>query len=481
MAEKTRRTFSRRDFMKTSSVGVLAAMSPLSFAQSQQRLNILLITCDQMGLHAMSGHGSPWLKTPHLDRLKERGTTFLESHSTNPVCSPARSSIYTGRMPVETGVITNNRGITPGMPNIGEWLRQFDYETVYAGKWHMWKNYPVRDSDMLGFKVLPAGPLQGDLEDSCVSRSCEAYLRNYKSGKPFFLAANFLQPHDICFWGIAQAGDEASLTKTDVPFERYGERFGLPELPPNNKVRPEAPETLDRVKQDFTDEQWRYYLYIYNRMTEMLDSDVGRLLDTLEQTGLDKNTVVIFTSDHGDGNGRHSHVQKWYPYEESVKVPLIISWPAGLKQGQVDEEHLVLGTDIVPTVCDLAGCEPPPHMSGKSLRPILEGHQPETWRDFLVTEHHIKGRMVRSKDYKYVHYEDDPVEQLFNIREDPWETKNLYKDPAYAKVLADHRRMLKEWNSRMIVAPESPHITIGSPKKIQDEWAKKQRAAALNT
>jgi choline-sulfatase len=474
-------SISRRNFLKTAAAGtaMLGSAKGRPSTASGARPNILFITCDQLGLHALSAHGETSLHTPNIDRLIERGTTFMESNSTNPVCSPARSSLYTGLMPVETGVVSNNRGIAPGIPTSGEWLRKAGYETVYCGKWHMWKNYMVEDSDLLGFKVLPTGPTQGDLEDSNVSRSCEAWLRNYKGDKPFFLAANFLQPHDICFWGISRANDEGSLIKTNVPFERYGERLGLPELPPNNKIRPREPEHLHQYGKDYNDQEWQYYLYIYNRMTEMLDAEVGRLVDTLEETGLAENTMVVFTADHGDGNGRHRMVQKWYPYEESVKVPLIVSWPEQLKQGQVDKDHLVLGTDVVPTLCDFAGCDVPPNAKGLSLRPILEGKKPREWRDFLVTEHHIHGRAVRSKDFKYVKYRGDPVEMLFDMRNDPWETKNLYDDPKYADVMREHRRMLKQWNESMLKTPASPVITQGSPEKVRADWAKRRRAAAL--
>jgi choline-sulfatase len=358
-------------------------------------------------------------------------------------------------------------------------MRQAGYETVYCGKWHLWQNYPTGDDDMLGFTVLPAGPAQGDLEDSNVSRSCEAWLRNYKGNKPFFLTASFLQPHDICFWGIEREGDEESLMTSNIPYGRYGERLGMPEIPPNNKIRPREPEHLRLYGKNYTDEQWRYYLYIYNRMVEMLDADVGRILNALEETGLDKNTIVIFTSDHGDGNGRHAMVQKWYPYEESVKVPLVVSWPEKLKQGQVDTEHLVLGTDIVPTLCDFAGCGLPPHVKNFSLRPLLEGRT-TPWRDFLVTEHHLigHGRMVRSKDFKYVRYEEDPVEMLFDIRKDPWETRNLYDHPEYADVMAEHRNMLAEWKAGMHVVPVSPVLT-GATEEQRNNWAKRQRNEAL--
>ena len=159
----------------------------------------------------------------------------------------------------------------------------------------------------------------------------------------------------------------------------------------------------------------------------MLDADVGRLLNAIESSGQADNTIIIFTSDHGEGGGSHGHVQKWTTYEESVKVPLILSCPARFKQKVCDDVHLVNGLDIMSTICDYACIKPPPDTQGKSLRPILEGDQ-VPWRQFVVTESIMYGRMVRSDRFKYVKFAYDPIEQLFDLKTDPWETKNLFYD-----------------------------------------------------
>ena len=456
--------FSRRTFLKVSAAGAggLAAGQSLAgragaVGAGAKRPNFLVIICDQLNLDAIAAHGCPHVKTPNLDRLIARGTTFLESHSTNPVCSPARSSIFTGRMPVETGVTTNDLPINPGVPNMGEWLRRSGYQTVYCGKWHLPEGYPPLA--MPGFEVMPVGKAQGDLCDPIVSRECEAFLNNRAGGEPFLLVASFLQPHDICYWSI----HHDRLVPADLPFAELAGR--LPPVPPNNQSRPKAPAKLDRlVFRGFSEAQWRYYLWCYYRMVEILDADVGRLLAALETSGHADNTIVLFTSDHGEGGGRHSHVQKWYPYEESVKVPLIVSCPGRVAEGLRDADHLVSGLDLMSTVCDYAGAAPPPNVRGFSLRPLLE-RRAAAWRDYLVTEHHQVGRMVRTARWKYVQYEGDPVEQLFDLKNDPWEMKNLYDDPQYADVVKDHRRRLKEWESQMIVAPAVAPKASGRPKK----------------
>jgi len=443
------RKTTRREFFKAGAATVLAAQAAPSRAAAGKAKppNVLLIISDQLGLDAISSHGCRDAHTPHIDRLIRRGVTFLESHSTNPVCSPARSSLMTGRMPVETGVITNSRPIHPSCPNMGHWFRQAGYETVYCGKWHLPQGRPA---EIPGFTVLPVGGAQGDLMDPQVSRQAESYLKGRDRTKPFLLVASFLQPHDICYWAIKGA----TLVPKELPFDELRDR--LPPLPPNHKAQPRAPERLAKAwYRNFDDNQWRYYLYIYYRQVEMVDADIGRVLDALEAAGEAENTLVVLTADHGEGRGRHMHVQKWYPYEEAVKVPLVWSCPGRIAEGHRNTEHLVSGLDVMSTLCDYAGIQPPPNARGRSLRPLLERRRVE-WREFVASECQVIGRVIRTPRYKYVHYEGDPVEQLFDMKADPWETRNLYDDPAYASVMNDHRRLLREWQAHLRPVKPTP-------------------------
>ena len=454
------RNVTRREFLQTGAAlasGLATAPATLPAARTPARPvakpNILFIMCDQLGLDAISAHGFKDAHTPNIDRLVKRGTTFTESHSTNPVCSPARSSLLSGRMPVETGVVRNGLAIDPSCPNIGRWFARGGYESVYCGKWHLPAGYA---SKIPGFTVLPAGRgggEQGDTIDTVVSRTCEAYLKNRSREKPFLLVASLLQPHDICYF--ANAMTKVERVPPTVPFPQIADK--LPELPPNHNSRPKAPQALDRIifERFTTDQQWRYYLYIYARMIEMLDSDVGRILDALEASDQAGNTIIVFTSDHGDGRGRHKHVSKWYPYEEAVKVPLVISWPGQIAQGHRDATHLVSGIDIMTTLCDYAGIKPPPGVTSLSLRGLLEKRNVQ-WRQFIVAEFRIGGRMVRSGRYKYVHFEGDDIEQLFDMKNDPWETTNLYQSAKLASILSDHRKMLKDWNTSLKPRPTPP-------------------------
>lgn len=444
--------WSRRDFLKIGAAGAGAlAFAPKAASGAPAVLrspkpNILFIMCDQMNLDALSAHGNTFANTPNLDRLVSLGTTFMESHSPNPVCSPARSSMITGRMPVETGVVTNDLAVAPGIPNMGQWFGQHGYDSVYCGKWHLPEGWAISPP---GFTVLPVGAGQGDLVDTIIGRSCEAFLHSRTpSDNPFLLVASFMQPHDICYWAIMND----VLVPADLPFD---ESFTgpWPSLPPNHLAEPEAPQRLANQRyRAFNADQWRFYLHSYYRQVEMLDHDVGRVLDALEDSGLAGNTVIVFTSDHGEGAGRHRHVQKWYPYDEAMKVPLVIAQPGTLAEGAVDATHLASGLDLMATMCDCAGIPKPPGTTfSRSLKPLCQGQSPE-WRDYLVCEWQQQGRIVRTNRWKYVSFEGDPVEQLFDMQADPWETTNLWNEAQHASVMADHRAMLAEWESWMVPA-----------------------------
>ncbi|MCC7494895.1 MAG: sulfatase-like hydrolase/transferase [Fimbriimonadaceae bacterium] len=436
----------RRRFVQTGAAALGAAALPRAGAQAR-RPNLLLIVCDQLNLDGMSALGNPHVRTPNLDRLAARSTLFTESLSPNPVCSPARSALFTGRMPVETGVVTNDRPIRAGLPNLGEWFRaNSNYTTAYCGKWHVPNG--IFAKDFKGFTPLVGGGRQGCHDDTWVTTASEAFLRaQARRQEPWLLVSSYMQPHDICYWMI----HPQTLVSDQPPLANL--TTDLPALPPNHRSRPVGPARVGNGYTRFTtDEQWRYYLYAYYRMVEMLDQDVGRLLDALDETGQADNTVVVFTSDHGEGAGRHGNVQKWHPYDESLKVPFLISWPGQIAAGKRDSAHLVSLLDISSTFCDYAGLAPPPLARGRSVRPLAEGRQVE-WRDHLVCEWQGDGRIVRTPRHKLVTYRGDPQVQLFDIVEDPWETTTLAAEARHGETIAAHQKLLAEWDRRMDVCP----------------------------
>ena len=457
----------RRDFIKLSgsAVALLAndVLTGSVFARRQSRRpkpkNILLIITDQQHINTIAAGGCHHVRTPALDRLKTSGVSFTQSYSANPLCSPARSAIFTGRTSSETAVYVNGRPVRSDIPNLGQWFsQQTNYETFYAGKWHLPRTYT---SNIPGFNVINTGIGGfGYLCDTVMSRSCEGFLRNRSKSKPFLLAASFMQPHDICEW---------LRLNMDNPQEiRYPQLAGkFPELPDNFEFDENEPGAIKKrrlgnepFKGKWNKEQWRYYLWSYYRNIEYVDAEIGRILQTLEDCGYEKDTLIVFTSDHGEGLAHHQMVRKNTLYDESAKVSLIFSWPGYIPQNRTDTTHLVSGLDITPTLCDYAGIKPPKNMRGRSLRSILEGKSVPA-NHFIVTEVSSNtGRMVRTPSFKYIVYKDDSVEQLFDMRTDPGETKNLAESSRYALVLAEHRKMLRDWESRLDVPPNAPNADV---------------------
>ncbi len=490
MAEPMR----RREFLKAGLAAGLAgaAVPPARAAAPGRRPNILFILTDQqnidtIGAHAAHfthpAHGPRWVSTPNLDRLVRRGVSFLESHSVNPVCSPNRSCLMTGRMAVETGVIVNNYGICRDVPNVAQWFASHgDYRRFYCGKWHLPAGYPAPEGPAAaeGFEVIPLGGTScGDFNDYAVSQSTQAFLRSYRDDAPFLYVASLMNPHDICYWTPPLGG---TVITRDADHCRLGDR--LPPLPPNHDYAFEAQDPYAAQRITVWDEaHWRNYAYDYYRMIERVDADVGRMLDAIEDR--DDETLVIFTSDHGEGLGRHRRVQKWHPFEQSLKVPLIVSCPGRIRENAIDTTHLTMSVDVVPTLCDFAGIPPPPNCRGRSLRPLLEGDPAVEWREHAYAEFQRAGRVLRTPRFKYAKFYrrsnkelepfldasgatsafdparigDFQVEDarfLFDLQADPWETKNLAGDPQFADVVRDHDRLLRDaWEKRLI--PGQPH------------------------
>lgn len=433
--------------------GAAAPLAAASCARlGEAAPNIVVILTDQQHLETIAARGAGHVRTPALDELARRSTSFALSYCANPLSSPSRSALLTGRMPSETGVTDNGLAVRAGIPNLGQWFSEnSDYETFYAGKWHLPRAF---GRALSGFRPLPGGiGGQGNLGDGAVSRACEDFLRLRVSQKPFLLVASFLQPHDICEWLRLNLRDPGKLRYPELAAQ-------LPPLPENFAYDPNEPELVRRRRDEgeaalgrWGLEHWRYYLWSYFRLVEMVDAEIGRILRALADTRRLKNTVVVLTSDHGEGLARHQTVRKNTPYDEAAKVPLLVSWPGVFPEDKQDTLNLVSGVDLVPTLCDCAGIDPPPRMAGRSLRPLLEGKT--SWPErYLVGEIAPNaGRFVRSRRYKYVTFAGDPVRQLFDLERDPGETRNLVTDSEYASVLAEHQRLLREWEGRLEPAP----------------------------
>jgi arylsulfatase A-like enzyme len=374
-----------------------------------------------------------------MDSIAARGTSFTQAICPYPVCSPSRAGIFTGRMPHETGVMENGKPIVAGMATLGEVFRAGGYETVYGGKWHLPKSF----DGMTSFEKLIGGNGFGRVMDTPLATTCAGWLRARTSREPFLMVASFMNPHDVCDWIRQHKGHR------DHPeVRRY------PHAPSNMAIDPNEPEPVvyhrkggyDLMSQavgiasEWRRDDFRQYLHDYYRMVEAVDLEVGRVLKALDESGLAKNTVVVFCSDHGEGMGGHRWVQKAAFYEESVRVPLMLAGP-GIPAGQVRNDLATL-TDLVPTFCDIAGIARPADLRGVGLlKDDLSARQSVVSELRYGTEAR-EGRMVRTKRYKYNAFNNGPnSEQLFDLELDPGETHNLVRSAG--TVLDEHRSLLK--------------------------------------
>ncbi len=416
--------------------------------QAAKHPNVLLITTDQQQVTATSAAGNPLLKTPHMDSIAAHGVYFTRSYCAYPLCSPSRSALHTGRTPHEIKVDRNSVPIDPAMPISGQVFRAAGYDTAYAGKWHMPNAYPT--DGIAGFEVLNKTTRQGklahDVDEATMNAAIEFLQR--KHDKPFYLVVSFINPHDICL----PAGGSSPLLA--AVWQKYQPPAGapLPPLPANFGPTGGGPGPLLAKHEEWDENQWQRYRYAYYRMVEDVDQQVGRVLETLRETGQEDQTLIVFTSDHGEGLGSHRWTGKMMFYEEESAVPLIISWKGVTPPGRMDRNHLVSTLDVLPTLCDYAGIQPPPLMRGESLRRVIE-NPAQPGHEFVASEMAGGGArrggrsfMVRTKQHKYVRLAGPTTtELLFDLEADPGERKNLAADQAAARELERHRQLLTQW------------------------------------
>ena len=461
-------TIDRRSFLKTTiaGVGALAAPSLLRGAANfPKKPNIIFIFTDQQRASMMSCAGNSYLKTPAMDYIAENGIRFTRAYTTNPVCSPARVSLTTGRF---AGYFKDKRGKAPrsnaesmhikNIPDevksttMAAYLKQAGYELIYGGKQHLPKGLNPKT---LGFRVI-----SNDQRSQMAQVAAEEITKDHS--KPFFMVLAFINPHDICYMPIRDQGqknldrlatqlkhlDAAMLIPEGVSEDEFYETL-CPPLPENLEPQADEPDGIRKLlfqtwnykayaRDNYDERRWRMHRYAYCRLTEMVDSEIQIVLDALKRSGKEEETLVLFSSDHGEMDSSHRLQEKNTLYEEATNVPFVAMWKGHIPAGRLDEKHLISnGLDLLPTVCDYAGIKGVADPRGRSLRQLFE-NKPVEWRKTLGVECMI-GRMIVSEDrFKYIKYDvEETKEHLLNLNEDPYETKHFTDDPRFAERLKE--------------------------------------------
>jgi arylsulfatase A-like enzyme len=432
---------------------------------SPEHPNILVIMTDQQSASMMSCAGNRWITTPAMDGIASQGIRFTRAYAANPVSSPSRFSMQTGRYSSEIGMRENERvGVAKERViglyanALGNVFRKGGYQTYYGGKVHM----PVTGNDVqiIGYELLSTDEREG-LAGDCA----DFLLKRRKEDKPFLLFASFINPHDICFQAIRYGSPGDDLARATPP--ELDEALKLPEgiseqvffnkycppLPDNHQPMIGEPSGVDSllhlrqfretVRERWTEKDWRMHRWAYLKLTERVDAQIGIVMEALKRSGLSENTVVIFTSDHGDQDGSHKLEHKTVFYEESANIPFIVSYPWMKQKGVVDNEHIINnGMSLLPTMCDIAGIEPPPGLTGSSVLPVIRHDRNVRWPGSIFLENE-SGYLIHTGRFKYELDDGGKIREMFvDLKTDPGETVNLINNAAYTPVIDSLRTEL---------------------------------------
>jgi len=432
-------------------------------------MNVLVIMCDHHRYDALGCLDNPVARTPNLDRLAAESTRFSECYSQSPVCAPARHSLATGQYAHCHGVINNSYKPFPGMKTVAHALEPLGYRRQCLGHMH-WTDLEVDHgyeryvTQQEWMETMPAdaiarwdaehaGPIRRTTAGPS-PRTREQYWGHHVAAKTVEFMKDAVDRGDkfLCW---------AAFTEPHPPFYPPTEFYEL--IDPSDIVLPDRiPEGAGPAHPDvlrkrdewkhLTDVERRQMIAGYYGMIALVDRYIGQLLETVDELGIRDDTVVIWTSDHGDQMGENELYLKFIMREGSTHVPLLMRIPG--KSAQVRDE-LVEHIDVFPTLCDLVGAEIPDSVQGRSLVPFLEGESaPANWRDTVFSQiGHTQ--MIRTADWELNVYNGQPGE-LFDLRTDRQEHDNRIDDPTCSAIVEELFERVKAW--------ERAHAPAGSPE-----------------
>ncbi len=437
---------------------LLLALTLVRLPAADPAPNIVLLYADDWRWDTLHCAGDMSVKTPNLDRLATQGVRFTNAMVTTAICGVSRASMLTGQWMSRHGNQAFNAFTTPWEQTLPGLLRSNGYWVGHVGKWHCGK-FPAERFDVGkaysgrhwikrpdGSEVHVTAQNQADALD---------FLRTRPADKPFFLTVAFFAPHaedNHPEQYRPQPFSAEWYAGVTVPVPPTANAEALAKIPvflqdPHNESRKRWSQRFD------TPEKFQRMMVNYYRLCSEVDAACGVVLDELEKQGLGKNTVVVFTGDNGYFHGEKGLADKWYPYEESIRVPLIVRDPR-LPAARAGATHdaIALNVDLAPTLLADAGIAAPTTMQGRDLAPLLHGESVTDWRSDFFYEHAIiqkkefipSSQALVSLRRKYILWPDFQVEELFTLSNDPREEHNLIADPGQADLLAPMRRRFAE-------------------------------------
>ena len=464
---------------------LLVSLTIQSCAQDQ-RPNIILIVVDDMRHDEWGGGGHPYLQTPAIDQLAQKGTRFSRAYHAVPLCSPNRASLLTGQYPSRHGIIDNtSRNQASFMLDLfPKYLQEAGYRTAHVGKWHMGNSPEPRP----GYDFWVSMEGQGKTNNPILWQDgdffeAEGYITDVftekalefiqePSEKPFFLYIG----HKAIHPEAVQHDDgtiDLSVPKKFIAAERHKGKYAgktMKRAPSHSStfqaddgkpVVQRAFKTREKVRKE--DPLWEAALdlgvsdeTIQNRAEMMLavDESLGTIVAALQELSMDNNTVIMFTSDNGYFYGEHGFsLERRMPYEESIKTPLIVYDPTMSNQ-ENEVSELVVSVDLAATAVDIAGLDKPSTIQGHSLMPLISGNLDSARESALIEFYSNENpfpwtaqmdyRVVMTERFKYIKWLRFDEAELYDLENDPFEQNNLAKDPSYRDTVEEMKKRLRQ-------------------------------------
>ena len=456
---------------------------------TNRRPNILWYCTDQQRFDTIGALGNPHVRTPIVDQLIRNGVAFTHTYCQSPICTPSRSSFMTGMYPSRLHNTRNGNDTFPSYPPvITKLIADSGYHCGLVGKFHLqssghrtepriddgfsyWRfSHAPRDDWQEGHHYADWVRKQGgdldalrasedrvptELHQTTWASDCALEFIGQEHTKPWLLNVNIYDPHPPF-----------------IPPKSYADQFDPSSMPGPHfrdsdlaqQKRLHAVDFQDEIRTPEEHDAFRRQAFYY-AMIAQIDDQFARILDRLDETGQRDNTVIIFTSDHGESLGDHGLMFKGCRfYEGLVRVPLIFSWP-GRFQTDVQSDALVELTDLTATIVELCGLEQPEYMQGRTLTPVLRGESDgKTHREFVRSEYfdaldpHFTGgtgtyaTMYRNRRYKLVLYHDHDLGELYDLQEDPWEFNDLWASPTHQSIKQE--LVLQSFNAHVVLTTD---------------------------
>ncbi len=480
-----KKSIKRRDFLNhlacgTASAGFILGNFSKAFA-SEKKPNVLFLISDDHAAYVGGAYGNKKARTPNIDRFAETGVRFSNAFVNCPMCTPSRQSFLTGRLPHSIEVTQLRTALREETISLADLLKEYGYDTAAIGKMHFNSNLkhgfdlrldhrehreylknhppkpvpknidvlppwrPFRDpaNIWLNGMYYPYGAYDEDMAGTWFARQGQKYLREHREN-PFFLIVSLYEPHSPFRFPIEYRNSyDPSI-------------FDVPEPGPEDSWQ------IPEIFRDLTVDEKQKITASYYTSTMFMDKNMGLVLDTLEETGLDENTLVIYIGDHGYSLGHHGRFEKHTSFEESVRAPLIVRLPHSQKEARVSGA-LVEFIDIFPTIADVCGSRIPEQVEGQSLLPIIQNKETEG-RQYAFSEYYDNEEaMIRTRRYKFIYSTGKRRRQdgyqtglplpgrtirLYDLKNDPSELNNLAEGENYRDLVIEfEKEMLKRFGS----------------------------------